>query len=429
MGSNSSKGKKHQDTSQYGQIYLQTDKTAYHAGETVTGTIFLNLVSHYPGSQLFLKFKGKEIAHYVGSESDGDHTRDVMYSDKKEVIKQEALVHSWDTLLPGQFSIPFSFLLAPNLPPSFYQQGRRYLASLEYQLEAYLKPHLDKDPKMKYKQPINLRETILPVAGDLPSTVTTPLKTCCCCKQGSNVLEANFEKNYYSPGENAQVTMELDNSGTKLQNRQVVFSLKQRLEIRPKGIRLKFDFVKVKQELPGIMKGSNTNVGTLNVVLPRFPTENDFNKEIDTKNPKTWELVRLKENNDVITSTTQSSLITSSFYLEVSCPMSGCCATLPVAKLPIGIFSPNFQLPNVNAPDNWHPVALDNITLAFTPNENQPLLQGQMTAGQMIQNPVPHPQPQQQLNVEIVQVSSPKNPQSNHASSEYNQNYFQNYHK
>ena len=35
MGSNSSKGKKGQDTSQYGETYLQTDKTAYCAGDTV----------------------------------------------------------------------------------------------------------------------------------------------------------------------------------------------------------------------------------------------------------------------------------------------------------------------------------------------------------------------------------------------------------
>lgn len=378
MGSNSSKGKKHQDTSHFGGIYLKTDKTAYYAGETVTGTIFLNLISHYPGNQLFLKFKGKEIAHIVRLEYDGYGNVDVMYSDEKEVTKQEALMYSWDTLLPGQFSLPFSFLLAPNLPPSFYQQGPRYLASLEYQLEAYLKPHQDEDPKMKYKQPINLRETINPITGDLPSSVTTPLKTCCCCKQGSNVLKANFEKNYYSPGENARVSMELDNSGTQLKNLKVVFSLKQKLELRAKGVRMNFDFVKVKQELPGIMKGSNTNAGTLTLVLPRFPTEDDFNKEIDKKNPKTQDLVKLKENNDVITSTTQSSLITSSFYLEVSCPMSGCCATLPVAKLPIGIFSPDFQLPVVNAPNNWHPVALDNVTLAFPFNQNQPLSQGQM---------------------------------------------------
>jgi len=420
MGSNSSKGKTYQDTSQYGQIYLQTDKTAYYAGETVTGTIFLNLISNYPGNQLFLKFKGKEVVHMVKLEQRGDHQENIKYFDKNDIMKQTTLVHSWETLSPGQFSIPFSFLLPPHLPPSFYQQGHRYFAFLEYKLEAFLQPRQDTDPKMKYKQLINLRETILPVTGDLPSNVTTtPLKTCCCCKQGSNTLKVNFEKNFYSPGENARVSMELDNSGTKLKNLKVVFSLKQRLELRAKGKLMTFDLVKVKQELPGIVKGSNHNAGSLNIVLPRVPAEIDFNRDIDKKKPSKGTLLKFKENKDVITSTTKSSLITSTFFLEVSCPMSGCCAPLPLAKCSIGIFSPDFQLPAVTAPSNWQPVALDNITLAFPSEQNQPLLHEYnhdlATEGQKMLN-----SNNNEFKIEMAQISMPNN---NH---EYNENYFQN---
>jgi hypothetical protein len=420
MGSNSSKGKTYQDTSHYGQIYLQTDKTAYYAGETVTGTIFLNLISHYPGNQLFLKLKGKEVVHMVKLVQRGDHQENVKYSDKNEVIKQSIPVYTWDdSLPPGQFSIPFSFLLPPHLPPSFYQQGHRYFAFLEYKLEAFLQPFKDTDPKMKYKQLINLRETILPATGDLPSNITTTqLKTCCCCKQGSNTLKANFEKNFYSPGENAQVSMELDNSGTKLKNLKVIFSLKQRLELRAKGQFMNFDLVKVKQELPGIVKGSNHSSESLNIVLPRVPQENDFNREIDKKKPSSGTLLKLKENNDVITSTTKSSLINSTFFLEVSCPMSGCCAVLPLAKCPIGIYSPDFQLPVVTAPNNWQPVALDNINLAFPSEQRQPLLQDYnndlATEGQKMLN-----NNDQQFKIEMAQISMPNN-------HEYNQNYFQN---
>ena len=105
--------------------------------------------------------------------------------------------------------------------------------------------------------------------------------------------------------------------------------------------------------------------------------------------------------------------------------MSGCCATLPLAKCPTGIYAPDFQLPVVNAPQNWQPVALDNITLAFPHDQNQPSLQpnGQMIAGEMIQNPMVQPQPQQQLDVEMAQISQPTQ------NTEYNQNYFQNYNK
>jgi len=447
MGSNSSKGKKHQDTSQYGEIYLQTDKTAYYAGDTVTGTIFLNMISHYPGNQLFLKFKGKEMSHIVRLEQRGNHQENIKYSDKNQIIKQSLLVHSWETLLPGQFSIPFSFLLPQHLPPSFYQQGHRYLAFLEYQLEAFLQPQKDTDPRMKYKQPINLRETILPKSGDLPSHVSTPLKTCCCCKQGSNVLKADFEKNFYSPGENAQVAMYLDNSGTKLKNLKVVFALKQRLELKAKGRLLKKEVVKVKQELPGIVKGSQTNEGSLTIVLPRFPTETDFKRDINKKKPSKGALLGFKENKDVITSTTKSSLISSTFFLEVSCPMSGCCSTLPKAQCSIGIFSPDFQLPIVTAPQDWQPLTMESINLVLPSYENdlnEPLLKDQnknMAEAKMIGNPGPQ---HHQITLEMAQSQLPKYPQGNQiggqvnqiystnpvehtTNAQYNQNYFQSF--
>ena len=422
MGSLSSK---HQGTSQYGQIYLKTDKTAYHAGETVTGTIFLNIIAPYPGNQLFIKLKGKEIVHLVNSEvpKNGKQHEDIQYSEKKVIVKQDIPVYSWDSLLPGQFTISFSFLLPQTLPPSFYQQGMRYLAFIEYQLEAFLSPYQANIPKMRYKQPINLRETVVQKTENLSSDVTTPLKTWCCRKQGSNILRVEFEKNYYSPGENAQVSMELDNSESQLKNHKVVFSLKQKLEVRAKGRALNFDLLKVKQELPGIPEGSNRNAGSLSLILPRFPLENDFNRGIDKKKPTKLDLITLTENQHVITSTTNSNLITSTFYLEVSCPMSGCCATLPLAKCPIGILSPEFQLPPVSAPNNWQPVTLSNVTLAFPSDKHQPLLHeysNLMDEGQMLLNS------KNQVNMEMARLQ-PNQMSSNNPTKkiEYNQNYFQ----
>jgi len=418
MGSSSSKGKKQEDTSRYGQIYLKTDKTAYYAGETVTGTIFLNLISHYPGNQLFLKFKGKETVHILESQTRDDSTEYVHYSDKNQITKQSLLVHRWDdNLPPGQFVIPFSFLVPQNLPPSFYQQGPLYLAFVEYKLEAYLQPFNDSDPKMKHKQPWNLKETILPNSGDLLSSVTTQLKTCCCCQQGSNSLKAEFEKNFYYPGENARVNMELNNSQTTLNNNKVIFSLKQKLELKVAGRVIKRELVKVQQEVPTLFKDSQTNAESLTITLPRFPTENDFKRNVDHKSPSiVGALQGFRENKDVITSTTKSSLITSTFFLEVSCPMSGCCANTPKVQCPIGICSPDFQLPVVTAPQGWQPYTMNQINLAFPPNSNYmngPFVNNpnqNMVEAKMFGNYAPN----NQANLEVTQAYSPNYPHSNH---------------
>ena len=414
MGTNSSSQKKKHDTSQYGQLYLETDKTAYHAGETVNGKIFLNLISHYPGNQLFLRIKGKEVVHLVKNEQRGKYSQDTHYSEKKDIIKEYTLVYSWDSLLPGQFTIPFSFWLPQTLPSSFYQQGPRYLAFIVYKLEAFLKPHQADIPKMKYKQTINFKQTITKTKN-LSFTVTTPLKTWFCCKQGSNVLKAKFEKNYYSPGENAQVSMELDNSQSQLKNLEVAFSLKQKLDVKANGRALSFNFIKVKQELPGIPQDSNQKAASINITLPRAATESDFHEPVANK----WDLISLKEKPYLITSNTRSSLITSEFFLEISCPMGGCYPTLPLVKLPIGILSPDFQLPAVSAPDNWEPETLNNVALAFPSEMHQSLLyeynNGLMNEDQMSRHS------KDQINTEMAQISMPNQKFYN---TEYNQNYY-----
>ena len=128
MGSSSSKGKNHQDASKYGDLYLQTDKSTYFAGETVTGHIYLNLLQPYPGSQLCLKLKGNEASHIVKRVKRGDHYYNHKYSEKSETVRETSPVYTFDALMPGQFTIPFSFMIPAKLPPSFFQQGFRYLA-------------------------------------------------------------------------------------------------------------------------------------------------------------------------------------------------------------------------------------------------------------------------------------------------------------
>lgn len=44
----------------YGNVIVHTDKPFYIAGDTVTGHVYVNIVSTFPGDILYLKLKGKE---------------------------------------------------------------------------------------------------------------------------------------------------------------------------------------------------------------------------------------------------------------------------------------------------------------------------------------------------------------------------------
>jgi len=66
-----------------------------------------------------------------------------------------------------------------------------------------------------------------------------------------------------------------------------------------------------------------------------------------------------------LTSTTKSSLITSEYFLEVSCPMSGLCAPTPSTSCPIGIYFPEFEPPTIVEPEDWNPQSVESKNLAF----------------------------------------------------------------
>ena len=369
MGSSNQKGKKFQDTSKYGDIYFKIDKTSYYAGDTVSGSIYINLRQSYPGNKLFLKFKGKETVHIALEDESKDDGIYHMYSDSRNLLKFNMPVYSWETLIPGQYVIPFAFSLPFELAPSFYQQGNCYAGLIEYKMEAFIQPFNEKDPKLKYKEKMTIRESVKNAQEKKQSEITTKLECCCCCPKGSNHLKVNFEKNYYSSGETANVAIELNNSQSNLSNEKIVFALKQNLRLTAKNKTYWTTLPIVKDKLPGVKAHTLSNAGSLKITLP----ENGVNGPlIDMKNPKKFELMNLPQETKFLSSSTQGSLITSHYFLEVSCPMGGCCTLAPKIECPIEIYYPESKYPDLNAPHGWSPETLPVVNIAFPFTMQQP---------------------------------------------------------
>jgi hypothetical protein len=374
MGNDFSKGKGYQQAARYGQLYCQTDKSAYFGGETVTGRIYLNLFLPYPGNQLFLKLKGREAVHFVQQRAENYHVQengqrvmktryiDELFEEKHDVVKMTVPMYTWATLLPGQYTIPFSFMLPGNLPSSFHQEGHRYLANVSYRLEAILEPSFKSEPRLKSKQPFVVRQPVKNAAQGHAAEITTQLTACCCCSKGANTLSAQFEKNYYAPGETAQVVMKLDNTKSSSDNTRIAFTLKQKLNLTARGRHENKVLTKVQRDLQGIKAGSASDSNFIAINLPAFQG-GDYYKT------KTWNmthhLVNLKEIPDILNSATRSRLITSEYYLEVSCPMSGCCVATPAISSPIEIYYPEFQFQPISVPQNWHPTEVGCVNVAF----------------------------------------------------------------
>jgi hypothetical protein len=364
------------DADRYGHIFLQTDKVSYTAGETVTGRIYLNMFLPYQGNQLSLKLKGKEVAHILEQtsmtrevERNGQvqmetYYVDTEYNDKHNVIKMVVPVHQWANFMPGQYTIPFAFMLPANIPGSFHQRGHRYLADINYHLEAIMEPFDRKHtPRLKFRQNFVVKEPIKSIVHGASSEITTNVSACCSGK-GTNVLRVQFEKNYYTPGEIAQVIMQLDNTKCQINNTALAFTLKQNLTINAAGRTISRNLVKVQRSLPGIPSGQASSQSFMALNLPPFRGEEY--KKIKFYNLPTF-LLEGQENNEIMTCSTNGKHVKSEYYLEASCPMEGCCATTPTISLPLQIYFPEFQPVVAQTPQNWNPQVFDCVNVAFQP--------------------------------------------------------------
>jgi hypothetical protein len=46
------------ESKQYGFIFIRTDKPFYYAGDTINGSVYLNVTQPYPGNTIYLKISG-----------------------------------------------------------------------------------------------------------------------------------------------------------------------------------------------------------------------------------------------------------------------------------------------------------------------------------------------------------------------------------
>lgn len=370
---------------QYGNLFIQTDKSTYFGGDTVTGKVYLNLLMPYPGNQLNLKLKGKEYAAFLQTESKSQQVTengmtvtkqvdvDVPYEDKRDIIKLLVPMYSWAVLMPGQYTIPFSFMLPQDLPSSFHQEASKLVGDISYWLEARLEPAMKGSAKLKYKQAFVVRQPIKSAMQGVGNEKTTNL-TACCSGKGTNTLKAKFEKNFYAPGETAQVNMQLDNTQSQLSNTGINFSLKQKLTLNVKGKEKEENFTKVQRNLPGIPAGGASDSSFISINLPSFQVQ----EWTITKATNLIDYLKsLKGNNEILNSATKGKFIKSEYYLEVACPMDGCCAPSPSISCPIEIYYPEITLFQPPIPTGWAPQEISMVNLSF----NGP--QVQMGAGNM----------------------------------------------
>lgn len=212
-------------TFEHGNVYLQTDKPYFVAGEQITGNIYLNLSMGYPASSLEIEVMGVEKSKWITRESrrvkKGENTTtefvDVWHANESKVINYKIPVYYFPGgMAPaGQYTFPFSFALPPNIPASIIYCGfNSSVAVIKYKIKAVMEPTMGLTvKKMKFKQDLVIRQPADASALAPKQTDERPVYVCCCFgNKGNARITTQFEKDAYTPDEVCRAMCDVDNS-------------------------------------------------------------------------------------------------------------------------------------------------------------------------------------------------------------------------
>jgi len=374
MGSNGSKNKD-QKAAKMVEMLVKTDKTTYFAGDTVTGRVYIYILQAYYCKKLILRLKGKESIHFLDQGDDKRHrehgllakgTKRDLREESNLIINKAETLYEWDTeVKPDAYEIPFSFMVPKDLPSSFSQEANGLVANIRYRIEAILEPcNPKKDPKIKSKQNIIVRQGVQNAQQNVQSSVNTNLTTLCCLSAGNQAIRVHFDKNYYCPGERAKLKIDLDNLRSSLKTKNITITLNQSLFLSTKKKTTNWRYNKLTTTINGpAAKKSNSYL--VELVLPAFQNaNNEFKKMVPKERVK--QLISLLNNPNILNSSVRSRLITSEFFITITCEMDGSCTQIPTLSCPIEIYHPEeIEARDVVAPPDWNPHVMEPVNIAF----------------------------------------------------------------
>lgn len=215
-------------STEFGQIYINTDKPGYFQGEYISGMISLNLIKDFPGNEILFKIKGKEEARWA----EGVGRNKIQHQGKKIILSHQFLLYRFNSLsIPkGQYRFPFSLFMAPSLPASFRNMWPTAIVS--YKIKGEIKSK-DKNFKVfRNSQVLRLKQAKNDAYAPLITNLKVAVDIFCCFDQGNTKIETKVNKTNFFEGETALIECSVDNSQCNLRLTTVEMSLVRKLTMK-----------------------------------------------------------------------------------------------------------------------------------------------------------------------------------------------------
>ena len=240
------------DTS-YGHIQIHNVKHEYHTGQSITGEVFVNLLKDFPSNTLHLVLKGKEKVKLARTSHNGQTNTTYTVKEKEEIYHQDfPLVFNGPCFPAGTHKFPFNINLpqgmAPSLSMSFYHHGRSCYAKVQYKMTAVLQKH-DKSAAIFDEKKIDI------IPSPNPSEMRTYDNLEQVLEKSDFVMRCQIDKYYCTPGIIINARMNVDNTKSSSDIKQLKYKTIAYTNLRAKGltkeIRTRID----KTHLAGVQAG------------------------------------------------------------------------------------------------------------------------------------------------------------------------------
>ena len=215
------------------KLNINFEKLNYLCGEQVNGTISQKVNEATPAGCIVLKLKGKEkvaikdweTEHYETAGIDGESYSSsrqvpVEYKEKKIIYNYAFNVYEFPggMMTPGQFKLPFSFVLPTELPSTFDHQWKTWgqcEATVKHTAKLKVVGATD-NQSFKFEKEFFVISPPPPVVdGNLRKEVSKSIRAACCIPRGDYKITCYTERNSYFCGEYVWMLAELKNDTSK----------------------------------------------------------------------------------------------------------------------------------------------------------------------------------------------------------------------
>lgn len=238
------------DVTEYGSIFVKLSKDSYSPGEQVSGVILLHLKSDHNDPKVWLQINGHEKLEIAES-----RLATITLGSEDHMMKREgrplfdyrlpAYIFRGSFIPAGSYTIPFSFILEKDIPSSFEYNFEMHdeecIVQVEYHISAQIEEFGTKNYMLEYDMRFAVNQAVDYTEARIREEVSGRVKSCFCFDRGYLDVVAELDKNVYSPNETATLTLEIDNSESKVSIEKINVALYQELKIQVGSFTHKFN--------------------------------------------------------------------------------------------------------------------------------------------------------------------------------------------